>query len=101
MCFGIDIDTHTYIYTHTFIAYTDIKIRRCVCVCVCVCTHPGPMPTFTTSAPERMSSSVISPVTTLPATMVAFGWASRALFFVCVCVCVYMLERKCERRAFE
>lgn len=28
---------------------------------------PGPMPTLMMSAPERMSSSTISPVTTLPA----------------------------------
>lgn len=66
---------------------------RLSCVCICICeartvlcwfresthsdclqtqsdshTHPpGPMPTLMMSAPERMSSSTISPVTTLPA----------------------------------
>lgn len=33
-------------------------------------TEPGPIPTFTISAPERISSSHISPVTTLPAQIV-------------------------------
>ena len=38
------------------------------------------MPTLTMSAPERISSSVISPVTTLPAMMTRCGQASRILW---------------------
>ena len=38
-------------------------------------TDPGPIPTLTISTPDRISSSVISPVTTLPAIKVTFGYA--------------------------
>ncbi|EJX02683.1 hypothetical protein EVA_09211 [gut metagenome] len=36
-------------------------------------TEPGPIPTLTISAPDRISSSVISPVTTLPAMITRSG----------------------------
>ena len=36
-------------------------------------TEPGPTPTLTISTPDRINSAVISPVTTLPAIIVALG----------------------------
>ena len=36
-------------------------------------TEPGPMPILTMSAPARISASVMSPVTTLPAMITACG----------------------------
>ena len=46
-------------------------------------TEPGPMPTFTMSAPLRINSSVISFVTTLPAMRVCVGHRLRVSRTAC------------------
>jgi hypothetical protein len=43
-------------------------------------TEPGPMPTLTTSTPARISASVMSAVTTLPAMISTDGKRSRKRF---------------------